>query len=53
MRPADGSWLPVFGLIIAMDALTAILAPRRVQADAPAWLHASNAAPAGALSAGD
>ena len=47
MRPAAGSWLPVFGLIIAMDALTAILALAVLKPMRRAWLN--GAMPAGAL----
>jgi OFA family oxalate/formate antiporter-like MFS transporter len=50
---AAGSWLPVFGLIIAMDALTAILALAVLKPMRRAWLHASSAVPAGALAEAD
>jgi MFS transporter, OFA family, oxalate/formate antiporter len=51
IHDAAGSWLPVFGLIIAMDALTAILALAVLKPMRRSWFRASAAVPAGALSA--
>jgi OFA family oxalate/formate antiporter-like MFS transporter len=51
IHDAAGSWLPVFGLIIAMDALTAILALAVLKPMRRNWFRASAAVPAGALSA--
>ena len=48
-----GSWLPVFGLIIAMDALTAILALAVLKPMRRAWLQASKTIPVGALAEAD
>ncbi|HEX3498385.1 MAG TPA: MFS transporter, partial [Stellaceae bacterium] len=53
IHDAAGSWLPVFGLIIAMDALTAILALAVLKPMRRAWLRASSAMPAGALAEAD
>jgi oxalate/formate antiporter len=49
IHDAAGSWLPVFGLIIARDALTAILALAVLKPMRRAWLRASSAMPEGAL----
>src|SRR5947209_6354250 len=53
IHDAAGSWLPVFALIIAMDALTAMLALAVLKPMRRAWLHASSAAPVGALAEAD
>lgn len=53
IHDAAGSWLPVFALIIAMDALTAILALAVLKPMRRAWLHASSTLPAGALAEAD
>jgi OFA family oxalate/formate antiporter-like MFS transporter len=53
IHDSAGSWLPVFGLIIAMDALTAILALAVLKPMRRAWLQASNTMPAGALAEAD
>ncbi len=53
IHDATGSWVPVFGLIIFMDALTAILALAVLKPMRRAWLHASSAMPAGALAEAD
>jgi OFA family oxalate/formate antiporter-like MFS transporter len=48
-----GSWLPVFGLIISMDALTAILALFVLKPMRRRWLRSTEAMPTGALAAAD
>ena len=48
-----GSWLPVFGLIIFMDALTAILALFVLKPMRRRWLLSVRAMPAGAYAAAD
>jgi MFS family permease len=48
-----GSWLPVFGLIIFMDALTAILALFVLKPMRRRWLRSTEAMPTGALAAAD
>jgi MFS transporter, OFA family, oxalate/formate antiporter len=53
IHDAAGSWLPVFGLIIFMDALTAVLAIAVLKPLRRTWLHAPRAVPAGALAGAD
>jgi OFA family oxalate/formate antiporter-like MFS transporter len=48
-----GSWLPVFGLIIVMDALTAILALFVLKPMRRRWLRSTEAMPTGALAVAD
>ena len=48
-----GSWLPVFGLIILMDTLTAILALAVLKPMRRNWLRSVGAIPTGAMAAAD
>jgi oxalate/formate antiporter len=53
LHDSAGSWLPVFGLIIVMDALTAILALFVLKPMRRRWLRLTEAMPTGALAVGD
>jgi MFS transporter, OFA family, oxalate/formate antiporter len=53
IHDAAGSWLPVFGLIILMDTLTAILALIVLKPMRRRWLCSTGAMPVAAMAAAD